>query len=212
MIGNKHYVWWLGVDDRVAVEEMLRDPQSKYWAKCHEVVEKLVYKQARNIPQDEWEDIIQEAMIKIHKSLLTFQHRCSLKTWLFSIVNNCIIDDHRRITCIMQYVVLPANSYDSHEDGESNDVFSVHLSRTTEEDFMVIEEVKQAVAALLEYISTHKKPERNKQILDMVLNEDRSLEEVAKAVGCSAAVAGYVVRSAQRYVREKLEYNGLNLS
>jgi hypothetical protein len=38
----------------------------------------------------------------------------------------------------------------------------------------------------------------------MVLLESRSLEEAAKAVGCSAPVAGYVVRSAQRYVRERL--------
>jgi hypothetical protein len=34
--------------------------------------------------------------------------------------------------------------------------------------------------------------------------EGRSLEAAAKAVGCSAPVASYVVRSAQRYVRESL--------
>ena len=38
----------------------------------------------------------------------------------------------------------------------------------------------------------------------MVLFESRSLEETARAVGCSAPVVGYIVRSAQRYVREKL--------
>jgi DNA-directed RNA polymerase specialized sigma24 family protein len=55
-------------------------------------------------------------------------------------------------------------------------------------------------------VSLHANPIRNGQILDMVLFEDRSLEEVAKAVGCSAPVVGYVVRSAQRYVRERLRY------
>jgi hypothetical protein len=40
----------------------------------------------------------------------------------------------------------------------------------------------------------------------MVLFENRSIEDVAQMVGCSAPVAGYVVRSAQRYVREKLGY------
>lgn len=201
---KSYHLPWPGADDRTLIENMLRDPQSEHWTKCREYVEKLVHKRATNIPRDFWDDIIQEAMIKIDKSLPTFQYRCSLKTWLFGIVGSCIIDDHRKITRIKTFIALPTDFSTSHEDGEANDVFSMHLSRTTEEDFMMIDELKQAIAALREYITTHKKPERNEQILSMVLDEDRSLEEAAKAVGCSAAVAGYVVRSAQRYVRDKL--------
>ncbi len=66
------------------------------------------------------------------------------------------------------------------------------------------DDLRKALAALQEYVSTHANPIRNGRILDMVMFEGRSLEAAAKAVGCSAPVASYVVRSAQRYVRENL--------
>ena len=205
---NPYHLPWLDEDDKAHVkafvEEMLRDPNSEYWTKCRDFVEKVVYKRAKNIPQSDWEDIIQEAMIKIRKSLSAFQYKCSLKTWLFGIVNNCIIDDHRRVTRNKQYITNTTDSYDSHEEGEYNDIVDIHLSRTAEEDFMIREETKQAIVALEEYIVTHGKRERNRQILNMFFYEDRSLKDAARAVGCSTAVAGYVVRSAQRYVRDKL--------
>jgi len=69
------------------------------------------------------------------------------------------------------------------------------------------DDLRKALAALQEYVSTHANSIRNGRILDMVLFEGRSLEEAAKTVGCSAPVASYVVRSAQRYVREKLGYH-----
>lgn len=203
-MGKPNPLPWSGSNDRAVVEEMLKDPKSEYWDECYTFVEGLVHKRAKNIPPDSLEDIIQEAMIKFKKSLPTFQRRCSLKTWLFRIVGNCIIDDHRKITRIMPYLALPTSAYASHEDEDSIDILSTHLSRTAEEDFLIREEANKAVAALQEYISTHKKAERNEQILNIVLYEAGSLEEAAKAAGCSSAVAGYVVRSAQRYVREQL--------
>ena len=94
---------------------------------------------------------------------------------------------------------------DPHEDAEhEGDAFTTNATLTVEEAFIVRDELDKALKALQEYVSTHANPIRNGQILYMVLFEDRSLEEVAKAVGCSAPVAGYVVRTAQRYVRGKL--------
>lgn len=195
---------WTEEDDRSVVKAMLQDRQSEHWKKCSEFVEKLVHKHAKNFSPDARDDTIQEAMIKIRKYLPLFKHGCSLKTWLFRIVRSCIIDDHRKITHGIQHVVLPTAFHDFYEDGESNDVFSTQQSRTAEEDFMIRDELNNAIAALREYIIIHKKRERNAKILSMVLFEARSLEEAAITAGCSAAVAGYVVRSAQRYVREKL--------
>ena len=82
---------------------MLSDLQSEHWAECHTLVEKLVHHGAKNIPQDFLEDIAQEAMRKIVGSLPTFQYRCTLKTWVFGIVHNCIIDEYRKYTRIKQY-------------------------------------------------------------------------------------------------------------
>ena len=84
------------------------------------------------------------------------------------------------------------------------DEIDADTTKTAEDVCIMNDDLRKALAALQEYVSTHAHPLRNGRILDMVMFEGRSLEAAAKAVGCSAPVASYVVRSAQRYVREKL--------
>ena len=191
-------------DDRIVVEEMLRDSRSGQWYECREFVKKCVQVHAKNIPQDHWEDIVQDAMIRVDKFLRTFQYQCRLKTWLFVIVRSCIIDAHRKFTHADQFTAPLGDPHD-HVEHEI-DTFTANTSRTVEDECITRDELNKGLAALQEYVSTHANPTRNGRILDMVIFEGRSLEEVAKAVGCSAAVVGYVVRSAQRYVRGSLGY------
>ncbi len=201
--GKPYHRWPGGADDRTVVEEMLRDPNSGQWYECREFVKKCVQAQAQNIPQDQWDDLVQDAMIRVDKSLRTFHYQCKLRTWVFGIVRNCIIDAYRKLSRAGQLMVLFGNP---HEDVESEgDAFSANTLETVEDGYIIHDELNNALAALQEYVSIHAKPARNGRILDMVLLEGRSLEEVAKAVGCSAQVVGYVVRSAQRYVREKMQ-------
>lgn len=202
MTQGRPYPHWPGGDDRIVVEEMLRDSRSGQWNECHEFVKRLVQVQAKNIPRDHWDDIVQDAMMRINKYLRTFRYQCKLRTWLFNIVRSCIIDSHRKFISAGQFVALPA---DSHDDAEhEDDVFTTNTSGTVEDECITRDELNKALTALWEYVSTHAHSMRNGRILDMVMFEDRSLEETAKAVGCSAPVVGYVVREAQRYVREKL--------
>jgi RNA polymerase sigma factor (sigma-70 family) len=204
MTEGKSYLPWPGADDRIVVEEMLRDRSSGQWYECYIFVSKLVHVQAKNISNDHWDDIVQDAMIRLDKSLAIFQYHCAFRTWIFGIVRSCIIDDYRKSTSAGPHMV-PLG--DPHEDAEhERDAFTANAIRTVEDTCITHDELDKALAALQEYVSLHANPIRNGQILDMVLFEDRSLEEVAKAVGCSAPVAGYVVRSAQRYVRERLRY------
>lgn len=86
------------------------------------------------------------------------------------------------------------------------DEIDADTTKTTEEVCIMRDDLRKALAALQEYVSTHANAIRNQRILDMVLLEGHSLEEAAKAVGCSAPVASYIVRSAQRFVRESLGY------
>jgi RNA polymerase sigma factor (sigma-70 family) len=204
MTEGKPFLLWPGADDRIVVREMLRDSQSEQWYKCREFVKKIVQMQAKNIPKDHQEDIVQEVMIRVNRYLPTFQYRCSVKTWLFGIIHNCIADAYRKLKHTPPFA---APSGDPLDDTEyENDMFAVHAPVTVEDVCITRDELKKALEALQEYVSTHANPVRNQQILNMVLLEDRSLEEAARAVGCSAAMASYVVRSAQRYVRERLGY------
>jgi len=203
MTESKPYPLWPEANDKVVVKEMLRDPQSGKWYECREFVRKRIQVQAKNISQDYWDDLIQDTMIRIEKSLPTFQYHCALTTWIVGIIRSCIIDAYRKFKRAGKVIV--SNSV-AHDDGErEGDTFVSHISRTIEDECILRIELAEAIAALQEYISKHPNPERNERILNMVLFESSSLEQAAQAVGCSAPVASYIVRSAQRYVRERLK-------
>jgi RNA polymerase sigma factor (sigma-70 family) len=204
MIQSKSNLPWPGADDRIVVEEMLRDRTSGQWYECREFVKRLVQVQAKNTPRDHREDLVQDAMIRVDKSLPTFQYQCTLRTWLFGVVRSCIIDTHRKFMRVGQFIAPPG---DSHDDvAREYDEIDAGTTKTTEDVYIMHDDLRKALAALQEYVSAHANPIRNRRILEMVIFEGRSLENAAKAVGCSAPVAGYVVRSAQRYVRERLGY------
>jgi RNA polymerase sigma factor (sigma-70 family) len=196
---------WPGADDRVVVEEMLRDSQSGQWYECNEFVKKLVQVQAKNIPIDYWDDVVQDAMIRVEKFLPTFKYQCTLRTSLFGIVRSSIIDAYRKFKRAGLFIALPGDPHDDVE--QQGDASIVHRPGTVEDECIIHDELDKAMVALHEYLSTHANSLRNGRILDMVMFEGRSLEEAAKAVGCSAPVAGYVVRSAQSYVRVKLGHH-----
>jgi RNA polymerase sigma factor (sigma-70 family) len=204
MIEGKPDLPWPGEDDKAVVEEMLRDAKSEQWYECNEFVKKLVQVQAKNIPRDYWDDVVQDAMIRVEKFLPTFKYQCTLRTSLFGIVRSSIIDAYRKFKRVAQFMALPGDPHDDVE--QQGDASTVHRPGTVEDECIIHDELDKAMVALHEYLSTHANSLRNGRILDMVMFEGRSLEEAAKAVGCSAPVAGYVVRSAQRYVREKLRH------
>lgn len=197
MSESKASLPWPGEDDRIVVEAMLTDPGSAHWFECREFVKRLVQEQANNVPRDSWEDIVQDAMMQIAKYLPDFRYQCSLRTWLLALIRSRTIGTYRKF--VPPFPVDPNDS-----DGPEDEMFSADIPVTVEDELAKRYMLKEALATLQEYISAHAHPVRNAQILNMVLLENRSLEEAAKASGCSAPVAGYIVRSARRYVRERL--------
>ncbi len=204
MTRDKSYLQRAIIDDKIVVEEMLRDNSSGQWHECYVLVIRLVQQKAHNISTNHRQDIVQEVMMRIHKYLPTFKFQCSLKTWIHNIVHTCVIDDYRK-SIRTGHLMIPLS--DSHDDvGLNGDIPVATISGTVEDECIIRDELHKAFAALLEYVSLHSNQARNRTILHLVLFENRSLEETARAVGCSAPVVGYIVRSAQRYVREKLKY------
>lgn len=193
---------WPGTDDRAVIKEMLEDEQSEHWHRCYEFTQKLVQLQARALSPEDKEDIVQNVMMRIQRSLHTFQHECALRTWIFSIVRNCVIDFHRR----RKRNGIPLTPlYDLREGAESeDDKASMGTFFSTEDNCLSRESLREALDALQEWIaSTRSKAERNQQIIEMVIFQGHSLEHAAERVGCSAAVASYIVRTARSYVRKK---------
>ena len=199
MTTNKLSSRWPGADDRTVVSEMLSDHDSKHWSECLEHVKMRVQLQANNIPRDRWEDITQEAMMKISKYLPTFHYKCKLTTWIYGIVRTCIVNEIRGRPPEGVHCIPLADLQDETEDG----FFSVHTPGPENENIR-LEEEHEVQAAIEEYLSDHGNRERNRRILEMVFIEGYHHKDAAKAVGCTGPVASYVVRSAQEYVRKKL--------
>jgi RNA polymerase sigma factor (sigma-70 family) len=204
---------WPGADDKVVIEEMLRDSTSEQlseqWYECRIFVRDCVQRQGNDIPQDDREDIVQDVMMRIHKSLHTFAYGCKLTTWIFGIVHNRITDIHRQSVRTRAFIATLPDHHD--EIDHEGDTFIARNVLTPEEACIIQIDLERAIVALNEYLSNHKHEERNRRILEMALFEGHSHIEAALAVGCSAPVASHVVREAQRYVREKLGYQRQDL-
>src|SRR6266516_4554226 len=104
---SSHCISWPGADEKVVVEEMLRDSQSSHWQECSVVIRRFIQKQVQNVSQDQQDDLAQEIIIRVYKSLSAFQNKCTPGTWLFSIMRNCIFDAYRKLTRTRQLMTLP---------------------------------------------------------------------------------------------------------
>lgn len=205
MTESETYLPWPGADEKIVIEEMLRDSTSGQWHECYEFVKMRVRIQAKNIPQDCWEDIANDSMMRISKTLYAFRFDSKLSTWIIGIVRSSLIDTYRKMPHVGQVVPLPGDPHDdvTHE----SEAFIARNALTAEDEYMMSDELTNALKALDEYISLHRNKDRNKQILEMVLRDGYSHAEAAQAVGCSAPVASHVVREAQGYVRKKLGHH-----
>ena len=185
---------WPGSDEDSVIDEMLINPYSPHWSECRAFVNELVRARAMNLPVEVHEEIVQNTMLTIVRDLPNFRNQSRLRTWIFAIVRSQIINTYKK------QIQVPTLAEDEYEDAEPKFV----TSSTTEQIAIARQEWQEAVIALQEYIATHANQERNSKILQMVIFDGYSLDHTAKELGVSASVVGYVVRSAQKFVREKL--------
>ena len=192
MPNDQPYLPLPGIGEQTIAADMLRDQLSRHWEACRNFVQRCVNAKAKNIPVDRHDDLVQEVMYKITRSLEHFRFDCTLKTWVNLIIERCIIDEHRKPKNEVPYhfhlAISPNESdYESEEPDTSEE-------KSAEEVFITSNEIDEGWAACLEYARTHANPIRNQLIVKMVIREGRSHTEAAKKAGCSSAVVGYVVR------------------
>lgn len=200
MPNGQPYLPRSGIDERLVAEEMIRGQHPEHWEECSKFVKRRVDAKAKNIPVDLHEDITQEVMYKVTKSLPRFRFKCTLKTWVNLIIEHCIIDAHRKVQNEAPnhfHLADPPNGSD-HESEE----FNAGEAKSAEEIFDINNEIHDGTTALLEYANTHSNPIRDRLIIRMVIFEGHTHAETAIAAGCNAPVVGYVVREAQRYARK----------
>lgn len=205
MTQDQPYLERQPIDERMIVEEMMRDQHSERWEVYYQFVRRCVYARAKNMFDDRLDDMVQEIMYKVTKYLPHFRFQCSLKTWLNAIIEHHIVDEYRKWRNEKPH--LPFSTSPPGET-DTEGLEGAHEVVSTEEAFEIQEKIRLGQAALLEYANTHANPVRNWHIIWMVCYEGKTYEEAAIAAGCSAPVVGYVVREAQRYARERWEDYG----
>lgn len=192
---------WFELNNRVIIEAMLKDPDSKHWDECSRYIRSFIEKHFASLRPHIKDEIVQDIMFSVHKGLPTFRYQCKFTTWLAIIARNRAIDVGQQQAIIAQWEIHREDSPEHYKD-ESEHLIT-NISRTPEEVALTNELVRETFAALETFIQTHGKPERNRQILQLVLLDGHSHQETAEKLGVSAPVVGYIVRSAQEYVRQK---------
>lgn len=199
---------WPGPDENAVINEMLKNPDSPHWRWCQDYVTRLVMKQAVNIPIDQREEITMNAMYRIVRYLPDFKRQSRLTTWIGAIVRSCIVEafrETRRDSATL--IPTPEDAFDDAEDELDNPEYlspEFVTSLPSETNILIQEELQEIAAAVQEFVALHANQERNSAILRMVLFQDYSIEDTARVLGINAPVVSYVVRSARRFIREKL--------
>lgn len=191
---------WPGPDDKLVVTEMLNNPSSPHWKECSSFFEHLI--QVSNVPEASKDDVVQNAMLSVLKYLPSFRYECRLYIWLARIANSRITDAYRRQKLLNQHISLQNNC--SNDEEYENELVNISAPLTTEDECLLYEAIREAFAGMTEYLNAHANPERNRQILQRILLEDYSSQETAEELGVPIPVMRYVVRSVQRYLRERM--------
>lgn len=192
---------WPDLDDRAIVAEMLADPNSRHWSECHNFIQRVV--RSATIPDYFKQDVVQNTMISVVIGLPNFHFDCKLTRWLAIIANHRIIDTGRKHSSDSQWIPPPNNS--SRDTEDEAEPLNISDPQTTEEKCLIREELYEANKELLAYLPTRLHPERDLRILHMAWLDGLSHEEIARRVGVSAPVVGYVVRSTQSYLRKTMK-------
>lgn len=195
---------WPGPHEKQVIAEMLDNRDSEHWKKCSELMKWFILRQANKLSvtlsADLVNEILQNAMMSVIINLPLFRFESKLTTWLMPIAYSRTIDALRFHTRNRQ-TNTPLNNL---IEGEESEVvaYEYGIAGTLEEVCITSEELREVLAEISAYISSHAKPERNRKIVHMVFFEGHTLEEVAKEVGVSSAVASYVIRTLRQHLQE----------
>jgi RNA polymerase sigma factor (sigma-70 family) len=197
---------WSELNEVSVLAALCADSNSEYWITCYEFVRFLLGKHYPQFQPQVKEEIVQDILLLVHKNLATFRGQSQFKTWLTSITRNRAIDILRQPKNARQLEVSMDELPDIHMDVCTH---SFPVAPKNPEALLLIQEhLHEVKLALEEFISMHRKMSRNRQILQRVLYDGYSQEEVAQTLGIPAPVVGHVVRSARDYIRQKLSEQG----
>jgi RNA polymerase sigma-70 factor, ECF subfamily len=168
--------------DARALEALLEEARPRALAVALKVV--------RN--PDDAEDAVQDAFVKVWRSLARFEGRASFTTWIHRIVVNCSLDLLRRQSCRPGLLV--------EEDGEEPRRSAPEPAHEeTPEQRLAQAQTGAAVRGALEVLSPV-----HREALTLREFDDFSYEEIAVAVGCPIGTVMSRLHHARKRLADEL--------
>jgi RNA polymerase sigma factor (sigma-70 family) len=192
---------WSRLNEPDVVQEMRNHPNSPCWVLCYELIPLLVRKAMlrAHLPSSDEEDIVQLVMEAVVRGLPGFREEGCFTVWLTRIVANKVVDVQRHHIRRDS----PCDSLEQLKDTESETgYFDIPATRTTESECLMRERLWEAIAKLHTFLTLHRKAERNTEILQSVLLDDRTCAEVARELGIECQVVRQVVFMARHYLQD----------
>jgi RNA polymerase sigma factor (sigma-70 family) len=158
-------------DSRLIQDALKGDDRAyqKLMEKYHDAIHNFIYRMVHD--REQVEDLTQEAFIKAFASLKSFNEEFAFSTWLYKIATNNSIDYIRKKKLQMYSIDKPIESKDSDFTFELPD-------ETAEADKDLITD--QRVRLIREAID--QLPEKYRMVIQLRHAEERSYEEIAKAL------------------------------
>jgi len=131
------------------------------------------------------DDLLQDTLLKIARSLPSFEGRSSVKTWAFTIATRVATDHFRRPQNRTQVV-------------EVNETTQVDEAETDQQ--LVIDEMNSCVRGVIDSL-----PEDYRTALVLHDLEGQTAAQVAEIAGCSLATAKIRIHRARRRLKQALD-------
>ena len=151
------------------------------------------------------EDFVQETFMTAFKKLDTFEGRSSIKTWLFTIIKNKIIDYYRS----SRYKLQDSNNATLEETLEINNFNQFGIWKTYVTDWasdpLLSLENKDFQKALLKCID--KLPKKHQKAFTMRFIEELETETICKALGITSSNYWMILYRSRMALRDCLEKN-----
>lgn len=183
-----------------AIEKLLIVKSKKGDIDAFEELIKSYEKKAYNIAyrimnnEEDAEDMTQEALVKIYKSIKNFREESTFSTWLYRIVTNVCLDELRKRKK-SETIPLEINT-----EGDKGTIrFEIGADKETPEDLYELAELRQMI---LNKINSLKDDYRTVIILrDM---QGFSYEEISIILGCSLGTIKSRINRARKALKDKL--------
>jgi len=143
---------------------------------------------------DEAKDLLQETFVRFFRSKESLREDKNLKAWLYQTANHLCID-HLRKHKPGRFLTV-----DHQDEAFVSSVDSMDLDRRPQPDEEVMDrETQDQIVSAIQSL-----PKHQRMIMSLRCGQEKSLQEIAEVMGCSAKTVGTTLFAARKKLMKKL--------